>query len=188
VRRTVSPRKFACQTFSLSEDMSHTPPFCPDECEIYVTGGQPPRSFNMRYEPEKMARRDALHDTGTPIARVAIVAWSLSLTWNRCFCAVSARGHDAEVRLARCRRKAFERWSVRPNVVPKRGDSSPRALSQCGQLRIAFPRATCASKNVAARKECVARDSRLEKVTAACRSKKIVCCSYRYREVATRRA
>jgi hypothetical protein len=114
VRRTVSPRKFACQTFSLSEDMSHTPGLCPDEPLFYVTGGQTCRGANMRHKLKKMTRSPALHDTGTPIARVAAMARGLSLTRNRCICAVSATERRAEVRLTGCRRERFSRAKVAP--------------------------------------------------------------------------
>jgi hypothetical protein len=173
VRPTVSPRKFACQTFSLSEDMSPTPEVCPEERAIHVTGGQTKHGFNFRFMPEQMARVRAFHDTGTPMRRVALVTRMSSLYGNRCICAVSATKQRSEVRLRRCRRNRITRTNITPRwcrsvanrfaVLCLRAVKMPRRVPACGSRIETRRRAS----------QIRIRESTPEKLAVACRSTRI---------------
>jgi hypothetical protein len=173
VRATVSPRKFACQTFSLSEDMSPTPEVCPTERTIYVTGGQKKRGSNSQIMPAQMARAGAFHDTGTPMLCVAFVTRMSSLYGNRCICAVSATKRRAEVRLRPMPAKWNHANEHRPTVVPKRGESTRRALSQCGQIPRRVPANDSRIEKRPRTSRIRIRDSTSEKLVVACRSTRI---------------
>ena len=153
VRPTVSPRKFACQTFSLSEDMSPTPEVCPEERAIYVTGGQTKHGFNFRFMPEQMARVRAFHDTGTPMRCVLLVTRMSSLYGNRCICAVSATKQRSEVRLRRCRRNRITRANITPRWCRSVADRFAVLCLHAVKCHGAFPHAARESKPVGAHRK-----------------------------------